>query len=251
MQQIHNDEIDVFEIFQKLWDGKWLISAFTILSMLIGASIIFFKEPAYESKITLYFHNIPPAIDANSALVDFEEKFYSKSTFEAWKKNIGKTSLIFDKFSNIKVVDGHDMSKPEVNQLATIITNKKNGSYILIKSNEFSILEGFFKYSNFINELLKIEYVDRAQNEIKTIEKLYNNNDALTNVIPNILSLERFIINVENGRNVFIIKPPTIPKDLSAKNNTSTIVLYLLLGVFIGVFYVLISKAIINHRADG
>ena len=36
MNQVQDDEIDLFELFQTLWDGKWLISAFVVLATLIG-----------------------------------------------------------------------------------------------------------------------------------------------------------------------------------------------------------------------
>ena len=34
------DEIDFFELFQTLWDGKWLISAFVAIAVLLGGGYI-------------------------------------------------------------------------------------------------------------------------------------------------------------------------------------------------------------------
>ena len=36
---IYDDEIDLFELFELLWDGKWLFSTFVALAMLIGLVI--------------------------------------------------------------------------------------------------------------------------------------------------------------------------------------------------------------------
>ena len=44
----YDHEIDLFEFFKTLWDGKWLISAFVALAILIGFGYSQVAEPKYD-----------------------------------------------------------------------------------------------------------------------------------------------------------------------------------------------------------
>ena len=43
INQVQDDEIDLFELFQTLWDGKWLISAFVAIAVLLGGGFLLSK----------------------------------------------------------------------------------------------------------------------------------------------------------------------------------------------------------------
>jgi hypothetical protein len=60
MNQIQNDEIDVFDLFQTLWDGKWLISAFIVLATLMGFGYTQFVQPKYNVSVphTINIHSL-------------------------------------------------------------------------------------------------------------------------------------------------------------------------------------------------
>ena len=62
-----------------------------------------------------------------------------------------------------KVVDGFVLSKNEGEQLATLASKNKDGSFVSIKSNQLNILDDFFEYTKHIDELLKDEYLVRAK----------------------------------------------------------------------------------------
>ena len=110
INQVQDDEIDLFEFFKTLWDGKWLISAFVAIAVLLGGSFVLLKDAVYESKLIYSVDTIPPFYEANKVSTDFQNKFYSVSVFEEWKKNNGDTSLVFDDFSATEVVDGFVLS---------------------------------------------------------------------------------------------------------------------------------------------
>lgn len=57
MNQVHNDDIDVFELFQVLWDGKWIISAFAVLATLIGFGYSQVVQPKYDVSVTYNFNS--------------------------------------------------------------------------------------------------------------------------------------------------------------------------------------------------
>tara|TARA_B110000008_G_scaffold277037_1_gene317518 strand:- start:828 stop:1604 length:777 start_codon:yes stop_codon:yes gene_type:complete len=252
MNQIQDDEIDLFELFQTLWDGKWLISAFTFIAMLIGAWYlnILNKEVQYESKLTYVVDNVPPFYRASTVFFDFKNNFYSKRNFENWKKTYGKTSFVYEDFSITEVINGFVFTKPEGQQLATISSSSSEGNeyFILIKTNNLSTLDGFFKYAQFINQLLNKEYVERAKTELKIMKLRFKDLSSVdSKIVQNVLSIDRFVMTAEKGADILTIQHPSIPNKVSSKLK-SIFFIFILSGAILGVLYVFISKAISNRK---
>ena len=76
MNKIHNDEIDLLEFFQTIWNGKILISAFILMAILSGTGYIYFKEALYETRITYFLDNKPPFYKKDKIFSDFKKIFY-------------------------------------------------------------------------------------------------------------------------------------------------------------------------------
>jgi LPS O-antigen subunit length determinant protein (WzzB/FepE family) len=246
MQQIQNDEIDLFQLFKTLWDGKWLISAFVAIAVLLGGGFLLLKEAVFESKLIYLVDTIPPFYNANKVSTDFQKRFYSVSVFKEWKQNNSNTSLVFEDYSSTEVVDGFVLSKKN-GQLATLSENK-GISFVLVKSNQLSILNDFFKYANYINVLLKDEYVVRAKEDLKIIGARFKNvGTTNSNVLDTLLSINRYIVTAEKGQNVFAIQRPTMPKKVSPKSSLTLIISAAFGGIF-GVFFVLVRNAITKRK---
>jgi len=60
MNQIRNDETDLFELFATLWGGKWIISTFSLIVVLLGSCFLFVKDSLYESKLIYFVDTVPP-----------------------------------------------------------------------------------------------------------------------------------------------------------------------------------------------
>jgi capsular polysaccharide biosynthesis protein len=248
MNQVQDDEIDLFEFFETLWDGKWLISAFVAIALLLGSGFLSLKDSVYESKLIYSVDTIPPFYGANKVSTDFQNKFYSASVFEEWKKNNGDTSLVFDDFSATEVVDGFVLSKNEAEQLATLASEKKGGSFVLVKSNQLPILDDFFEYATHINGLLKNEYVVRAKEELNIINARFKDlGSADSNIVNTVLSIDRYIVTAEKGAKVLTIQHPTMPKKVSPKSSL-ILAMSLVLGGMVGVFFILVRNAITKRK---
>ena len=248
MSQAFDDEIDLFELFQVLWDKKWLISAFVALAFLLGGGFILSKEKVYESKVVYSVDTIPPFYNGDKALTDFQKKFYSIDVFMEWKKNNENTSLVFEDFSKIEVIDGFVLSKDKGSTLAVIKESVsaviKDSASILVKSNQLPILNDFYEYAEHINLLLKGEYVSRANDELKIIETRFKDLSlADSTVVETVLSIDRYIASAENGDNVLSVERPSVPKKVAPKSSL-ILALSLVLGGFIGAAYVLVMKTI-------
>ena len=66
MNQMLENEIDLFEFFETLWDGKWKIIATTLVAAVIGVFLIVVKPNSFESPHLFkaatnpFFSNTPP-----------------------------------------------------------------------------------------------------------------------------------------------------------------------------------------------
>lgn len=247
MNQVEDAEIDLFELFRTLWDGKKVISAFVAIAVLLGGSFIFFKNPLYESSLIYSLDTIPPFYANSKVSNDFQKKFYSMSVFENWKKNNSNASLVFDDFSATEVVNGFILTKNNETQLATL--EPENDRFkILVRSNQLSTLDDFFKYAGYINEIMKAEYINRAKDELNIIETRFKDfSTASDAVITQILTIDRYIVLAEKGSKVLSIQHPTLPTRVSP-NPFLILALSIILGGMIGVIYVLISNAICKRK---
>lgn len=248
MQTIQDDEIDLFRMIQILWVRKWLIIGCTLIGILIGSSYIYTNKPEYESRLIYAVDNIPPFYDERKVLGDFKKKFYSKSNFDIWKKNVGNTLLKFEDFSNTKVVDGFVMAKSEDQQFVIINSNesKDDSAQIIIKTNQLAVLDSFLKYAYFISEYLNKEYVDRAETELEILKMRYKDLSS-SNIINTVLSIDRFVVTAKKEANLISIEYPTMPKIISLKP-TLVLILSSILSGIIGVFCVLVLKYISYYK---
>ena len=170
MNKVQDDDLDLFRVFETLRDGKNLIFLFITLAVLSGAAYIFFSTPVYESKIKIGINTTSSFYNLKTAPKDFKKKFYSESVFKEWKKE-NPTSISFEDFSIVREIDGYPMKNTK--RLATFERKKKTPSYISINSLELSVLNDFYKYSNYINNSMIEDYTIKAKQELKLIEKRY------------------------------------------------------------------------------
>ena len=251
INQVQDDEIDLFELIETLWDGKWLLSSFVAIAL--GLGFLSLKDAEYESKLIISIDTIPPFYNSDKTSIDFQKKFYSVNVFKEWKQNNSNTTLMFEDFSATEVVDGFVLSKNEAEQLATLTFEKKGVSFVLVKSNQLSILNEFFEYATHINGLLKDEYVIRAKEELKIIDARFNDlgladsNSADSNIVNTVLSIDRYIVTAEKGAKVLAIQRPTTPKKVSPKS-FEILIMYVGFGGMIGVFVIFIRNAIKKRK---
>ena len=243
MNQLRDDEIDVYEILLTLWNGKWIVTLCMIVFLLLGGLILIKQETTYESRINYKIDNFPPFYDEEKGRRDFQFMFYSENYFNSWKEE-NKDSLIkFDDFTQTKDLDGIFITKDINNRLATLVTEKTKENdiltHILVKTNQLNLLNDFFNYSNFVNNELSKKYIGRATEELEVIKKesLVSQND-FTRLI---LEIDRYIEAAIDGGNVLLINHPTEPIVTSKKSRT-ILVNYLAIGCIIGIFLVFILK---------
>lgn len=249
MNEAQENNIDLFEFFQELWDGKWLISTFVLIGVLLSISLVLViekvKGPVFESKMAYSVEMLPPFYEEEKALSDFHKNFNSIDVFESWKKRDGNVSIAFEDFSGTAVVDGFVLSNSEDGRLAEV-----DRSIVLINSNQLPILDDFFKYANYINEQLKKEYVVRAHEELQIIDARLASFPGMNNNMETVLAIDRYIFLADKGASVLDIQRPTIPKLIETRfKSVPLLVLSIIFSGTFGVFFVRIRNAI-NRRKE-
>ena len=248
MPQVQHDEIDLFNFFKTLWQGKWLISTTVAIAVLLGGGLVVIKDASFESRLFYKIDTIPPFYDSIKAKTDFKKKFFSASVFKDWKQNNSNTSIVFKDFSITQVIDGYVLSKDKSMQLVELTFDNNGVSYLLIKSNQLPILNEFFRYALHINAIIHKEYIQRAKEELNIIETRFKDfSTAKDTIIENILSVDRYVATAENGAAVFFIQPPTKPEKKSP-NSYLILVMSAVLGGLIGVMYVIILDTIRKRK---
>ena len=243
----YDDEIDLFELFETIWRGKWLISAFVAISVLLGGGFLFITTPIYESKLVFSVETTPPFYENEKAQSDFKAMFYSKSMFDVWKSENGKSELVYDDFDITEVINGFTFVKEKEDLLANIV-EEKSLSALVVKTNKLSLLNEFFKYENFVNNKLTSDYVLMAKDELKIIETRFQNlQSSDISIVNNVLNIDRYIVSVERDSKVMTLNSPTFPKKISPKIKL-TLAMSIVLGGLIGVVFVLVNNSIRKRK---
>tara|TARA_B100001093_G_scaffold466590_1_gene485106 strand:+ start:606 stop:1385 length:780 start_codon:yes stop_codon:yes gene_type:complete len=245
MNQKSDDEVGLLDFFDIVWDGKKTIFSFVSVVLIIATTYIYFKEPVYESKIFYQADTLPPFHTGKPKLwKDFQKLYYNESLFNTWKNNSKSSLLVFKDFSSTQAIDGVVLSKHEDNRTAILDENKKEGPFILIRSKELTLVDDFYKYGSYINEMLTKEYILRSKDEINIIYKRFNDPSATTDTLTgDLLSIDRYIVEAEKGDRALIISRPTVPVLAKPRINLIITVSFLL-GLFLGLVYIFFSDAI-------
>jgi len=239
-----DDEINIFHLVEVIWADKFVIIIFTLVSFLSAIGFINIKDPVYESKINFYPKNIPPYLNANRVNEDFKYFFYDKKNFQNWKNNSTNVSITFELFSQTKILEGFEIQKEDRELIVKTLKN-----FIIIKSNKLDKLNDIFLYSKYINDIMKAEYLIRANNELKFMEQRIKEfaPEVSSQSISQLLLIERYLLLLEKGNDVFEIKRPLKPKKISIQNSF-IILISLIIGVTIGTFFVLIRSSFRTYK---
>lgn len=247
-----DDEIDLFEFLETLWDGRWMIGGAVALAMVMATSFLFVKEPEYSSKLAYSSNTLPPFYGDDKALNDFRKKFYEKTTFDLWLSNNPGAAIQYEEFSDTEIVEGFVLRKNEEDQLALFDSDKKrkkSNSFVRVKSSQLSKLNDFYLYAQYINALLSEEYIQRSKDELVLIEnRLEKSPSVADSMINNLLAIDRYIDSASKGARVLSIARPTIPEKTSPKS-ALILVMSVILGGMAGVFYILIRNAVRKRKA--
>jgi hypothetical protein len=212
MNQIQNDQIDLFELFHTLWDGKWIISTFIVLTSLLGFGYTQVVQPKYNVSVPYKFD----IYSVNSQQICSEYKGTAKNLIQCMELISKKRLLNF-----LKAEWGSNFSLSTTTPLSS---NKYEAQ--LKRANEA------FTNDVYVNAKAELAFI---QTEMA---------DALLNterVAKNILNAKRIINSIDNGQSVITFGSISIVKSTS---RLLIISLSVLLGGIFGILFIIVRNTI-------
>jgi capsular polysaccharide biosynthesis protein len=220
----YDDEIDLFEFFETLWDGKWLISAFVVLTTLIGFGYSQVTEPKYDVsvpfRVNVYSVLSQQICESNNqnqrdwrasdCLADGTLGYFVERLGSGWSLNSKSSAITY-----------------------TTPTPSSVNAYEDVLSNALTST----------NEALRSE----AISELASIESVSNDNVLATErVATNMLNAKRVIQSIDNGQSAITFGSVSVVK--SSPKVPLILALSVVLGGMIGVFFILVRNAITKRK---
>ena len=209
--QPNDDEIDLFELFTTLWNGKWFISGFVALAAFSGFGYTQIESSKYEVK---YGVSVPYTSD-----------LYSLSVQQIEANNNRFLALLGGTWSQ---------TKRSFNLPPTLKPFSDTQPYI----------DEFERH----NQTITAEILYDAEVEVALIQnELSVSLSSTERAATDFLNAKRAIRSIKNGQKAFSFSSASITK--TSPKVSLTLALSIMLGGFIGVFFVLVRNAI-NKRKE-
>ena len=263
----YDDEIDLFELAEKLWGKRWFIATITGVITIIAFVYVFFIAktiPVYESYVVL----LPPKAENMQGFnkgrihTDFPlEKYTPETIFNVFlqnlqltqfqKKHLADNTSLLLKENNLDKLPGaikfllslkgnekeltentlqHFISQLEVETRNSIIETNKNQMQLIIDNLKIEIEASLEVYN-------KLDYGD-GKYLLETIEK----KKTALSYFNKIAFTEDFTEVVQMDGDIETIYKPIAPK------KGLILTLAFMLGLMLSVFIVLVQDAIIKRK---
>lgn len=244
-QPKQDDEIDLIEMFEYLWAGKWIISVLLGISLAIGFSFNFYKKkslpPPHFMVVAPYSVNLPSPFVLQICAGDLECAYDRVSNN---LKRIAQDSwfvddIIIKQWENAGI--DLELSQPECPL-----------TFCLELSSRRSPIDTKLYYEQLqdFNEILTRDLVAELKDELLKLSKNTTYPKLPSELFGNsFLELSRYLNNIENGQMVINFEEIYITEVMAPNRQNLIIVLSFVLGGFLGCAVVLIRAAILNRRA--
>lgn len=269
------DDIDLIDLVLTLWRSKWII--FSSIFILISTGLIFklFKndtyinyEAIYQSELnysvnlpfynfnkTHYLHNIEKLLN------EFEETLHLEGNFNDWKGFNNQANLNYEDINDTQEINGILFSKNLNDVLLNFKHRENRGHVIVLRSNDISIFNEIYSYTNYVVDNLTSKYKLLIENEVISIDNDFTKfnkayPDAASNDYKYRLNLlEAYLMDIERGERVIKIDYPTIPflVNPEIKPYKSYIVYFaslFVIGGILGIFIVFIKENILRYKKN-
>lgn len=249
-------DISLFELFEILWAGKWWLAGFMALALFSAGVFLLHKDPVHESRLFYTVQKLPYFIADNEVYTDFKQMLFNENTYNDWQKTNPEITIPFEYINLTKMMEGFIITKQEHEQLVTLGLDKNqltgDRSFVLVKSVKPDILPmagHLYLYMQHINTLLTARYLQTAKDALVIIEARFKDYSAINDsVVNNTLAIDRYIKSIEAGAKALTIDRPTRPRE--AASSTMVLVLAVIAGGIIGIFYVFFRNAIRRYKVE-
>ncbi len=225
----YNDEIDLFELFQKLYEQKWVILGITAFTTVLAILVSIFMPKAYKAEAIVEVRNISISEIQNGIKLLYE------ATEDKTLKDILKkveVSPVGNNIAKIKVVKGASpqLAKENLEKVIELI-NKK---LFLPKIEEIN--------KNFN---IRLSSIDQTIRDITSGNKTIYDPSKYADLVAEKGQILRWLQNPEFV--ILLTEIHTSSKPVSPKPLLYTSVGFIT-GLFLGIFVALVLEAIKSRR---
>lgn len=258
MHKNNDDDIDLFETFEMLWDGKLYLAFFIIISAFVTFFFIIDRSIVYQSVIKIKIEKIPPNFTYKDVFYDYKKMFLQEDIFTSWKSKNPSSQFVFDQINNTFTQNGITLTKETASKIIKLTEVNSATLDVLVNTDQIVFLDEVYKYSSYVNEILKEEYLLMAEHELKKKsasvitetsdfynKKIIKKADNYNTIKKS--EIFRYIYLLNKGYKTFDIKRPTMPQKLGTNNNL-VIILSIIVGGLVGVFFLIVKDAINIRR---
>ncbi len=210
----YDDELDLFELFETLWRGKWLISAFVAISVMSGFVYSQLAQPKFEVSVS------------------YAAKLYSISAQQICGQNVG-------------CIVG-ETSKQLMENLDSDWNLIKKSNLVLSTEAPLNV-KTYDDVFDKLNQTITNQIYNEALDEVTLIKTELN--DALMSterVATNIINATRIIKAIDSGQKAISFGSVAIKK--KSQKVTLTLALSIVFGGLIGVIFVLVNNTIRKRK---
>ena len=211
----YDDEIDLFELFETLWRGKWLISAFVAISVMSGFVYSQLAQPKFKVSVS------------------FAANLYSVSAQQICGRNVN-------------CIVGETGKQLMVNLDSDWNLIKHNSNLVLSTEAPLNV-KTYNDVFDKLNQTITNQIYNEALDEVTLIKTELN--DALMSterVATNILNATRIIKAIDSGQKAILFGSVAIKK--TSLKVSLVLALSILLGGMIGVVFVLVKNTIRKRK---
>ncbi|MDI1471513.1 MAG: Wzz/FepE/Etk N-terminal domain-containing protein [Thermodesulfovibrio sp.] len=221
-----NDEIDLFELFQKLYNEKWLILGITAITTLIAIAVSFLIPKTYRAEV---FFGFPTFQIIN--LSELSDVFKS---YEKYRKFSFNTKISQIKNSpNMGKIEVEGSSPDDAKRNIELVINIINKEIFAEKLNEAK--ERFNR---------RLTYINKAIRDLNTRSNIIFDPSKLADLMTEKENIEKWLQNPQVIRplDMIVSSKPVKPKPM----------LYIAVGftagIFLGVFVALLKEAMKSRK---
>ncbi len=241
IQSTSDDEIDLFELYQTLWEGKWKIISITFFSALIGIFFSFDKPTYYEvstpiqngkQSVFLKYTPLNELMEKNGMLFDKEDNtdgyiFHRDSIFEDFIKEFNDYEEMADSISSSKYVQESIKNLDEIDKQKALIGFAKSFEIRSPSENERILyfiwhddLEGVRIFNDAIQKTLtNIRDASKANVDDLATAIDIRNTQELETLRNEISLLQQKLIVREKKQIQYLIEQSAIAKELGIETN--------------------------------
>ena len=247
-KQLNSETIDLFDLFETLWDEKLVLAIFTVIAVAIGGVYVSITKPSYLTTAKYQAYQLPPfAVEEHLPKI-LARTFYNADIFSRWKAVAPNTSLVFDMINETMTIDGVVFKLGSEVGLVSFRENKTDGeTYIEIRSDDAHLIDEVLNYFQFVSMSLSKEYVSQAQRDKSRIEKLESRlgkfeSENILDLSKEKLAIEDYLENVAERSQLILISRPLPPVN-TGKSNTLILIIALFVGGTTGAMFSIVRKA--------